>query len=209
MSDRTKKAEPENRDLRALTAEKREALRLVIIDLFSQALFHDVGLREICARAGVTPRTVYRHFGAKDDLLLAAITPDLERLSDSVEKAIEINGNFEDRGLAAIRAYTSFYLGNIPVARIVFLNIPAAYFVAAPRFVQERQLGALHNLFEEGRKAGVVRNDAPVEDQVEACAAIAMRAMHRVLMTEESAIDPETVTRRIWRMARPMLLVDA
>ena len=128
MSDRATAAKAANRDLRELAPEKREALRRVIIELFSKALFHDVGLREICARAGVTPRTVYKHFGAKDDLLLAAIAPDLESLSHAIEAAVEAEGDFEDKALFALRAYSDFYLGNIPVARIVFLNIPAAYF---------------------------------------------------------------------------------
>ena len=195
-------------DKRMLSPEKREAIRQVIIELFADALFHDVGLREICARAGVTPRTVYKHFGNKHDLLLAAIAPDLERLSALIQAAAAGGGSPEERVKATLNAYTRFYLDNLPVARIVFLNIPSAYFVASPAFVQERQLAAIRGLIAEARAAGKARDDAPLDDQIDACAAIAMRAMHRALTTGANVADAPSLAERIWRVVRPMILYD-
>ena len=200
--------EVQSPDKRKLSPDKREALRQVIIELFADALFHDVGLREICARAGVTPRTVYKHFGNKNDLLLAAITPDLDRLSALIQDAASGQAPPATRIKAALNVYTKFYLENEPVARIVFLNIPSAYFVASPAFVQERQLAAIKDLIAEARAAGMARDDAPLDDQVDACAAVAMRAMHRALTIEAGAADPAAVADRIWRLVRPMILFE-
>ena len=195
------------RDRRALTPQKREALRQVIIELFSGALFQDVGMREICARAGVTPRTVYKHFGSKDELLMAAIEPDMARLSAAMTAAARREGGLEARAKAVLRAYAGFYHDNPAIARIVFLNIPSAQFVSNPGFVQVAQIDAVRALIEEGRAQGMVRKDAPAEELVQAVAAIAMRAMFRSLAADGANWDPEDLSDRVWAVARPLLFI--
>eukprot|EP00439_Symbiodinium_sp_Y106_P088853 s1_g1389.t1 len=161
----TSEKQPDARDRRQLTENKREKIRQVIIDLFADALFHDVGIRDICSLAGVTPKTIYKHFGNKETLLISAIEPDMAALTKAMEAAADRPGTVVERLEAANRAFFSFYFANVPVARIVFLNIPSAYFVSQPEFIQRGQLAVMARLIEEGQQDGTAahRRGAPAQ----------------------------------------------
>ncbi len=192
-------------DRRQLTENKREKVRQIIIDLFADALFHDVGMRDICARAGVTPKTVYKHFGNKEALLISAIEPDLARLTQEMEAAAGIQGSVTARLEAVNRAFLNFYFENLPVARIVFLNIPSAYFVSQPAFIQRGQLDIMASLIEEGQAEGSIRCDLPASELVEAVAGIAMRTMFRLLTDAAPLPSADEIAERMGQLVRPML----
>ena len=45
-------------DRRQLSDDKRKFIRRVILDLFAAGPFQQVGIRDICLKAGVTPKTI-------------------------------------------------------------------------------------------------------------------------------------------------------
>ncbi|WP_406816160.1 TetR/AcrR family transcriptional regulator [Mycobacterium sp. M23085] len=51
----------------------RERILTAAYELFSRRGIHAVGTEEVIARAGVAKATLYRHFAAKDDLVLAVL----------------------------------------------------------------------------------------------------------------------------------------
>ena len=65
-------------DKRTLAPEALENLRKTVIELFANGLFHEVGIREIASKAKVSPQTIYKYFGNKDELIFACIEPDLK-----------------------------------------------------------------------------------------------------------------------------------
>lgn len=54
-------------------SEKRQQLVNTAIELFNAHGFHGVGIDWIAKQAGVTKKTMYRHFHSKDELILAAL----------------------------------------------------------------------------------------------------------------------------------------
>ncbi len=201
----TSEKQPNARDRRQLTENKREKIRQVIIDLFADALFHDVGIRDICSLAGVTPKTIYKHFGNKETLLISAIEPDMAALTKEMEAAADRPGTVVERLEAANRAFFSFYFANVPVARIVFLNIPSAYFVSQPEFIQRGQLAVMARLIEEGQQDGTVRADVESFELVEALAGIAMRTMFRLLTDEAPLPEADAAAACMAHLVRPLL----
>lgn len=192
-------------DKRQLSDSKREIIRRVIIDLFAHGLFQDVGMRDICVKAGVTPKTLYKHFGNKDGLLIAAIEPDMHRLTASMEEAARIDGSTITRFEAVGRAFFRFYFSHVPVARIVFLNIPSAYFVSQPGFIQRDQLAVMRTLVQTGQKDGTIRQDLDADVLVEAVAGIAMRTMFR-LLTAAKLPDADAAAAELALLTGPMLI---
>ncbi|MBO6544591.1 MAG: TetR/AcrR family transcriptional regulator [Alphaproteobacteria bacterium] len=195
-------------DKRQLSSAKREAIRRVIVDLFAGALFHDVGMRDICERAGVTPKTLYKHFGNKDALLICAIEPDMHRLTASMEAASLTGGGVAQRFSAVGRAFFRFYFSHVPIARIVFLNIPSAYFVSQPDFIQSDQLAVMKKLVVEGQKDGTIRGDMAADLLVEALAGIAMRTMFR-LLTASTLPDPDQAAADFALLTGPLLIAPS
>lgn len=51
-------------------AETRRAIRAAALELFDELGYDGATVEDIAARAGVSPRTVYRHFPTKDALIL-------------------------------------------------------------------------------------------------------------------------------------------
>ncbi len=201
----TSEKQPEARDRRQLTENKREKIRQVIIDLFADALFHDVGIRDICSLAEVTPKTIYKHFGNKETLLISAIEPDMAALTKAMEAAADRPGPVVERLEAVNRAFFSFYFANVAVARIVFLNIPSAYFVSQPAFIQRGQLAVMARLIEEGQKDRTVRPDVASSELVEAMAGIAMRTMFRLLTDDAPLPKADTAAAKMVQLVRPLL----
>ncbi len=196
-------------DRRQLTENKREKIRQVIIGLFADALFHDVGIRDICSLAEVTPKTIYKHFGNKETLLISAIAPDMACLTQAMRDAADQSGPITRRLEAVGRAFWAFYFDNLPVARIVFLNIPSAYFVSQPTFIQHDQLNVLAELIEKGQKEGSIRQDIDVSELVEAMAGIAMRTMFRLLTGPTPLPSAEAASNRMAQLIRPLLQTQA
>lgn len=52
---------------------KKEQLVLTAVKLFAKNGFHATGVDTIAAESGVTKRTLYAHFGSKEELVLAAL----------------------------------------------------------------------------------------------------------------------------------------
>ena len=54
-------------------SSRREHLIDTAIELFAKHGFHATGIDMILARAGVSKKTLYRHFRSKEELILAAL----------------------------------------------------------------------------------------------------------------------------------------
>ncbi len=55
------------------TLSKRDQLIQTAVKLFAKNGFHATGVDTIAAESGVTKRTLYAHFGSKEELVLAAL----------------------------------------------------------------------------------------------------------------------------------------
>ena len=112
-----------------MRAADLERLRQTLIAHFGEHLYHRVGLRDICREAGVSTKTVYKYFGSKDELLLACVEPGLRELTERTRAGIAAAGTPR----AALQVFAEeqfrFYAEHPEVARIVFLNIPEAYWL--------------------------------------------------------------------------------
>lgn len=68
---------------------KREQLIQTAVDLFSQHGYHATGIDRIAEEAGVTKRTMYRHFRSKEELILAALRDHDTRFRNEFMATVE------------------------------------------------------------------------------------------------------------------------
>ena len=116
-------------DRRVIQPEALETLRTTVIDLFADKQFHRVGIREICAIAGVSPQTVYKYFGNKQELLLGCVEQDLEELLKISKEVVAGEETPREKLRAIGDAHFRFYANNPTIARIIFLNLPHIYWM--------------------------------------------------------------------------------
>ncbi|WP_182376187.1 TetR/AcrR family transcriptional regulator [Nocardioides sp. WS12] len=67
---------------------RREQLLASAIALFAERGYQSVGIEDIAAEAGLTGTSIYRHFEAKNDLLVAAMTRGAEWLRLDLNRAL-------------------------------------------------------------------------------------------------------------------------
>ena len=88
---------------RVVAPEARERLLDTAYELFAARGVRDVGIDEIIERAGVAKATMYRHFPAKDDLVVAFLKRREERWTlDWVEAEARGRGATPEEQLLAI-----------------------------------------------------------------------------------------------------------
>ena len=193
-------------DKRVLAPEALEELRITVIDLFSNGMFHEVGIREIARKAKVSPQTIYKYFGNKDELIFACIEPQLKEMLEMLQATVAAN---KSAGIATqidvfCQAYVGYFLEHRAFAEIVFINIPLRKWQSDPHFVQYQHLGIMLELLQEGQQAGVIRQDVPVEELLIVLSGAAYRYMVYALSCDLGN-DPAAVGERLNKLLSPLI----
>lgn len=129
------------------------------------AAFADAGLEaqveDIARRAGVGVGTVYRHFTTKEALVEALAEQHFARLADLAEAALADDGDPWGTFSAAIWSAARAAAGDIAWCEILG-GRPSAGRAAALN--QQRLAAAMGRLIARAQRAGVMREDASVDD---------------------------------------------
>ncbi|MEV4939715.1 TetR/AcrR family transcriptional regulator [Streptomyces zaomyceticus] len=86
-------------------ASRRESLVAAATRLFGRQGFHEVGLIEIGAAAGIAGPSVYKHFASKSDLLYAALNRGAQALQLALAEARTSSGTPQEALTSLLRAY--------------------------------------------------------------------------------------------------------
>lgn len=73
--------------------DRRGQLAAVAAELFHQRGYHDVGVNDIAAAAGITGPAVYRHFRSKQEILGHVVLAGVDRLIAAVHAALDASGS--------------------------------------------------------------------------------------------------------------------
>ena len=75
-----------------LRKEEREKRKQLIVDaameLFSEKEFHNIGMRDIAKRAGISAAAIYRYFPSRDDVFVEALVRHMQVVEGLFEKTI-------------------------------------------------------------------------------------------------------------------------
>lgn len=90
-----------------LKETERETRRNLILEaatkLFAKRSFHEIGMRDIAAEAGIAAASIYRYFPSRDDLLVEALTRELRQIETLLEARVEENkASIEELAIAVV-----------------------------------------------------------------------------------------------------------
>lgn len=89
-----------------LREDEREVRKNLIINaamkLFEEKSFHDIGMRDIAAKAGVSAASIYRYFPSRDDLFVEALILDINSIEDRLEKLVNRGSTIEELAVAVV-----------------------------------------------------------------------------------------------------------
>ncbi len=195
-------------DRRNISHETLEKLRSTVIDLFSQWLFHKVGIREIAKQAQVGPQTIYKYFGNKDELIFACIRPELKQLNEALKHTLETSSGTALETLKELMAtFVGYYLRHRRLAEIVYMTIPTRQWVIDPGFTQYETLSYFVEVSKQGQSEGCIRNDAQAEDLIELMAGAFGRYITRKISTTDAdSIDIDAECAHLYALSEPLFL---
>lgn len=93
----------------ARTARRSAEILDAATAIFAERGYAATDLQLVAARLGVGKGTVYRHFGAKETLFLAAVDRGMNLLREAVESATQAASSPLDRVRLAVHAYLKFF----------------------------------------------------------------------------------------------------
>ncbi len=89
-----------------LREDEREVRKQLIIkaamELFEEKSFHEIGMRDIALKAGVSAASIYRYFPSRDDLFVEALIQDINHIEERLKKRVEQGGNIEELSIAVV-----------------------------------------------------------------------------------------------------------
>jgi AcrR family transcriptional regulator len=148
--------------------------------------------------AGVSRQTVYNEFGSRQALVAAYLTREIENLVAEAERVVRANAHDP---VAALRAAFGLFLtlaSDEPVIRMIVSDTDSGQLVAL--------LNQLGHAVALDRIAGLITEVWPQVDTSDATlladAVVRLAISHAVSPTS----DPETTTRDVTRLLRPLLV---
>jgi AcrR family transcriptional regulator len=94
---------------RKKTHETRLAIIRCASDIFSEREFHEVLTDDIAQRLGIGKGTIYRYFGSKEELYLAAIGEDLNGLHAAVTTVLQQDAPLPTTLEAVVRTMVTYF----------------------------------------------------------------------------------------------------
>jgi len=101
-------------------ADFRNELCKVATERFARHGYEGVTMRQLAEALRCSPKTPYRYFKDKADILATVRAQAFGRFADALEKGAASAGDPTDRGRAVIEAYLDFALRNPHAYRIMF-----------------------------------------------------------------------------------------
>ncbi|GAA1851292.1 TetR/AcrR family transcriptional regulator [Pseudonocardia ailaonensis] len=143
------------RRVRADAQRNIDALVAAAREIFAESGL-DAPVREIAARAGVGPATLYRHFPERSDLATAVFRREVDACAAAATTLAVAHEPF-DALVRWVHELTRFLGGMRGLAAAVHSGDPA--FGALPSYFRERFEPALRTLLTAASEAGRVRSD--------------------------------------------------
>ncbi len=144
----------------------RENLRQTLVEA-AVALIGEVGprdftLREVARRAGVSHNAPYRHFSAKDDLIVAVASEGFERLTATMLRSIGAGMTALDRLQRCGCGYVDFAL-RWPNHFLVMFDLPNAWRARCKEVqVGENAFGVLNECIMAAQRSGDLPDGDPL-----------------------------------------------
>ena len=138
---------------------RNDALVEAAAELFANQGYKATSMRDISKAVGMLPGSIYYHFPSKDDLLLAIYESGVERITETLEAAVEPLDDPWDRLQAGMSAHIRAITQESAYTRVIFRVEPDD----VPKY--KSQLVALRDRFEAQFKSLV--DDLPLAPWVD------------------------------------------
>ena len=150
MVDETRKNAPKS--------DFRERLGSTILEVFSEADFHAVGIRDIAQKAGVSFATIYKYYGSKEQLVFSFVDQWMGVLTDRIIDHLHGMADLKEKLRKIFWLQLDYYERHEEFAKIIFLTLPMKTWMSDESFEQHRMFDLLMDVLRQGQEEGILND---------------------------------------------------
>lgn len=130
----------------------KERLYPAVLDLFSQKDFHQVQIREICKRSGLSPSTIYKYFTSKEELLFTLLDESISEIVSLVRIHIQGLESTQEIFRKIFWVSMDYYDRNPGIAITAFITVPMRTWMKESSYTKNDFLAVAKDLIRLGLK---------------------------------------------------------
>lgn len=139
-----------------MPAELRARLGEAVLEAFSREDFHNVDMRGIAARCGMSFSTIYKYFGDKEHLLFEFISEWLADLRARLADGMQGIESPRDKLRRFIFVNLQYFEENPGISRAMFMSVPLQTWMRDPTFRQADFFRPLIGLVRDAQAARLI-----------------------------------------------------
>lgn len=129
-------------------------LETVVLQEFSSKAYHEVEMRTIAKKSGVSLGTIYKYYGSKEKLLFSFVNDWLNELSDRYVDHLQGIEDIKERLRKVLWVGLDFYERNRELGKIMFVTIPEKIWMEDKNYRQKKLTDIFTGVLKEGQQKG-------------------------------------------------------
>ncbi len=185
--------------------QEREALILQVAEeVLVEKGYHETSIDEIAARVGIAKGTVYLHFPSKEDLVVAILERDTQKILQGVEATLVLQSTPRAKLEALLQfMYGGFFNQRVQLFYSIFNHVELQRLLVEKkgcmRDTWEQVSAHISSLLEEGKAAGEFDTTIPTVVMLSAFFSLLSPKSHVRLLTEDQ-VPAEELAKHLSRI---------
>ena len=142
-----------------LRPEVQARLEQAVLEIFSNADFHQANIRDVAKRAGVSFSTIYKYYGSKERLVFAFVDVWLGKLTERIVDHLQGIEDLKEKLRKVLWLQLDYYERHPYLGRLLFLTLPMATWMADETFVQKKMIHLYLDVLKKGQAQGILNPD--------------------------------------------------
>ncbi len=138
----------------AFPEKLKQRLYPAVLELFADNDFHQVNIREIYRKSGLSPSTIYRYFPSKEDLLFAILDEKIAEIGLLVREHIKGIESAKEVLRKIFWVTMDYYDRNPGVAVTAFITVPMRAWMKERSYRREDASAILAGVVKRARERG-------------------------------------------------------
>ncbi|HSV96340.1 MAG TPA: TetR/AcrR family transcriptional regulator [Spirochaetota bacterium] len=134
----------------------KQRLYPVVLGLFADNDFHQVNIREIYKKSGISPSTIYRYFPSKEDLLFTILDEKIGEIGVLVREHIKGIESMREILRKIFWVTMDYYDRNPGVAVTAFITVPMRAWMKERSYRREDASAILAEVVKRARERGEI-----------------------------------------------------
>lgn len=137
-----------------LPEKLKQRLYPAVLELFAENDFHNVNIREIYRKSGISPSTIYRYFKSKEDLLFSILDEKISEIGVLVREHIKGIESTREILRKIFWVTMDYYDRNPGVAVTAFITVPMRTWMKEQSYRRDDASAIIEEVVKRARERG-------------------------------------------------------